>query len=98
MIEDIIKDLNIKDGEYSKDGSYVVNLEDSDEFGRVFSRLDRNEDYEELTENSLISLFDTSLIWLKDNFQINLIADLTQDSYKLVITEIEDDKEWAKIE
>lgn len=93
MIEDIIQDLNIKDGEYSKDGSYVVNLEDSDEFGRVFSRLDRNEDYEELTENSLISLFDTSLIWLKDNFQINLIADLTQDSYKLVITEIEDDEE-----
>lgn len=93
MIEDIIKDLNIKDGEYSKDGSYVVNLEDSDEFGRVFSRLDRNEDYEELTENSLISLFDTSLIWLKDNFQINLIADLTQDSYKLVITEIEDVEE-----
>ena len=41
MIKDVLRDLNIVfEGEYSKDGSYVIDLYDSDQFGKIYSLLE----------------------------------------------------------
>ena len=92
-IKDVPRALGInKTGEMSRNKAYVVDIEDMDEFGKIYSLLDKNEDCEELDDNSLINLHNVSYLCIYDDFQLNLLADFDQDSYKLVINALEDVK------
>ena len=89
-MDEVLKKLGISlDGEFSKDGSYIVDIYNSDEFGRVYSVLEKNDDVEELYSNSLLTIHNSSISYLYDNYQITLVADFEQDLYKLVISEYE---------
>ena len=96
-MEELLNKLNIfLDGDYSKDGSYVIDIYDSDEFGRVYSNLENNKDVEELYDNSLLNVHNANVSYLSGDYQLTLIADFDNDQYKLVITEyeyVEDDDE-----
>ena len=90
MVEDALKELGIPfDGEFSKDGSYVVDLFDSDQFGKVYSILDRNNDVENLDDSSTLTVHNANVSYLYGDYQFNLIADFDQNLYKLVIVEYE---------
>lgn len=95
-MDEVLKKLGISlDGEFSKDGSYIADIYSSDEFGRVYSALEKNDNVEELYSNSLLTMHNSSISYLYDNYQITLIADFEQDLYKLVISEyeyVEDEK------
>ena len=89
-MDEVLKKLGISlDGEFSKDGSYIADIYNSDEFGRVYSALEKNDDVEELYSNSLLTIHNSSISYLYDNYQITVIADFEQDLYKLVISEYE---------
>ena len=89
-IEQLIKKLGIdKVGEYSKDNSYVIDLDSSEDFGKMYSILDRNEELEYLEDYSLLTVDNSSLLYnYNDAFQIALISDFNNDSYKIVVSEI----------
>lgn len=94
-MEDIAKDLDILkygDGEYDRQGNYVITLKDSDDFGRVNMLLSRNKDAQTMESNSLITYDNASMLYryYKDNkkYQLNLLADFDSDLYKVVISEI----------
>ena len=89
-IERLVKELGInKIGTYARDGSYTIDLDSADEFGRMYSRLDNNEDLEYLDETSLLNVNNSSLNYrYEDLYQIALIADFNSDQYKIVITEM----------
>lgn len=90
MIKDVLNDLNIRfDGEFSRDGSYVVDLFDSDQFGKVYSILDKNKDVENLEDSSSLTVHSANISYLYGDYQLNLIADFDENLYKLVITEYE---------
>ena len=90
MIKDVLNDLNIRfDGDFSRDGSYVVDLFDSDQFGKVYSILDKNKDVENLEDSSSLTVHSANISYLYDDYQLNLIADFDENLYKLVITEYE---------
>lgn len=72
-------------GEEGKDGSYVITIDNSDEWGKIFSKLDGS-DLEELEENSLLTDNNSSFIFQSDDYQFNLLADFSANQYKLVIT------------
>lgn len=96
-MESVLRELNIYlDGDYAKDGSFVVDIYDSDDFGRIYSLLDNNKDVEELSESSLLNQRSANVLYLYDDYQITLVADFDEDLYKLVVTEyeyIEDEEE-----
>lgn len=96
-MESLLRKLNIYlDGSYSKDGSYIVDIYDSDDFGRIYSLLDNNKDVEELADSSSINMHNANVTYIYDDYQLALIADFDEDLYKLVITEyeyIEDEEE-----
>ncbi len=75
-----------EEGQEGKDGSYVVTIKNSDEWGKIFSKLD-NSDLEEMEENSLLTDNNSSLMFRSDNYQYNLSADFSANEYKLVITD-----------
>lgn len=89
-ITDILNELKIKlKGTYSRDGSYVIDLEDSsDAFGKVYSTLDKNPEVDYMESNSLLTVDNASMYYKYKGFQINIIADFRNDHYKVVVSEV----------
>lgn len=89
-MEKFLRSIGInKVGTYGKNDSYVIDLNDSDEFGKVFSTLDNNEELEYMDENNLLTVSNATMIYrYKDQYQVQLIADFNNDAYKLVVNEL----------
>lgn len=89
-IEQLLKDLGInKVGEYSNKNTYVIDLYSSEEFGKMYSLLDQNNDLEYEEESSLLTVDNGSLMYnYNDEFQFVLIADFNHDQYHLTIKEL----------
>lgn len=87
-MEQLLKDLNINlPGEYSEDGSYVVDIPDSAEFGKVYSKLEKSDIVEEVDDSTILTLMDVSVLYRTDDYSINLLADIGENSYRLVVNE-----------
>lgn len=89
-VEDLLLELGIKkEGNYSSNGSYVIDLDSSEEFGKIYSLLDTNKDLEYEEDSSLLTVDNSSMIYNYDDiYQIVLIADFKNNQYKVTIREI----------
>ena len=86
-MEELLKSIGITEkGEYTKNGAYVVDIKDYDEYGKYFSLLEKS-DLEEVQDTSQITIHTTNVTFATDEYQIVLQADLDEDMYKLVVTE-----------
>ena len=80
-------------GYFTEDDNYVIDLEDSDEFNNIYGKLDKSDLVEENEDASVVNLDVTNIIYFCDNFVINLIADFTQNEYKIVVIEVEGEED-----
>lgn len=88
-MKDFLKELGIEAvGHYAEDGSYVVDIDNSNKWGVIYSKLDNSDLVELQDESSLLTSDDASQIYLSDDYQLALIADFNNDQYKLVVSEI----------
>ena len=89
-MEELLKTLGVdKKGTYARDGSYVIDLDSAEDFGKMYSLLDSNEDLDYIDETSLLNVNNSSLNYRYENrYQLSIIADFNQDQYKLVIEEL----------
>lgn len=86
-MEELLKSIGIvAKGEYTKNGSYVVDIKDYDEYGKYYSLLEKS-DLEEVQDTSQITLHTTNVTYSNDDYQVVLQADLDEDLYKIVVTE-----------
>ena len=87
----LLKDIGITEsGHMSSKNNYIIDLDDSDHFNRIFSKLDKSDLVEENEDSSVVNLEVTNILYLADGYSLNLIADFDQDTYRLVVTELED--------
>lgn len=87
-MEDFLKKLGITEtGEYTKDGSYVVDIKDYDDYGKFFSILDKSELVNEVQDTCQLTIHTTNITYTSEDYQIVLQADLDEDIYKLVVTQ-----------
>jgi len=95
-MKDLLRKLGImEEGTRTSNHNYVIDLEDSDHFNRIFSKLDKSDLVEENEDSSVVNLEVTNILYIADGFSLNLIADFEQDIYKLVVSDVEeDDNEW----
>ena len=95
-MKDLLRKLGImEEGTRTSNHNYVIDLEDSDHFNRIFSKLDKSDLVEENEDSSVVNLEITNILYLADGFSLNLIADFEQDIYKLVVSDVEEDNnEW----
>ena len=87
-IREYLKSIGIdKNGTFGENNSYVIQLNDSNEFGRIFTKLDNSDDLEQLEENQVITLQGSSLMYesLSEPLLFNLIADFDGDVYQLIV-------------
>ena len=89
-IEELLNKLNINlTGNQSKN-SYIIDIPNSDEYGRIYSKLDKSDIVEEYEENQIITEQGSSLMYevIDEDYIINLIADFDSDRYQLIINNI----------
>lgn len=92
-MKDLLRKLGINEaGHRSTNNDYIIDLDDSDHFNRIFSKLDKSDLLDENEDSSVVNLEITNILYMADGYTLNLIADFEQDIYKLVITEIKEKK------
>lgn len=89
-MEDILRELGINlDGTYDSEGGYVIDLNSSSDFGKIYSKLDKNEDLNFLESNSLLTVDNASLVYrYEDEVEITLLGDFNNDKYQLVMNKL----------
>ena len=87
---EVVKELGInRKGTFSRNGSYVIDLEDSsDDYGKVYSLLDKNPDVDYMEDNSLLTVDNGSMYYRYEDYMINLVGDFKNNHYKVVISEV----------
>ena len=88
-MKDILKKIGINEaGYYSDDGNYIIQFENSNQFNKAFSRLEKSDLVEENEDSSVIDLNVSNVMYVSDDYSFNLIAEFEQDIYKLVVSEL----------
>ena len=95
MVEtEVLKKLNInKKGSYSSKEEFVVDIEDSDEYGKIYSKLDNNP-YVSLYEENCHVTADNATMYFEfepdddTTFILILTADFNENIYKLSIKQL----------
>ena len=91
-IEEYISSIGVKEtGFMSEDGSYVIDIIDSNRYGKIFSILDKSDDLDILEDNQVITEQGSSIMYesLSEPYLLNLIADFDGDVYQLIVTKID---------
>lgn len=91
LLEYVREELDIRErlSVVNKPLSVVVDLNGSDKFGVIYSKLEKNSNLEELEESTLVTETNSSVIFVDSRYQeiiITLKADYDGDNYQLVVT------------
>ena len=86
-IEQALKELKIDyPGVYISEYVYEIELPNSDAFGKVYSRLEQNEDAIEFENTTHMTMDDVNITYKYDEYDFTIDADMDNDIYKLTIT------------
>lgn len=87
-MEDFLKDLGINEiPNRSTNGDFVIDIKDSDDYGKFYSKLDKSNLVEENNESSQITSTVSSIQFDSDFYTLTLMSDFDNDIYKLTIRE-----------
>lgn len=75
-------------GYYSSNNTYVIDFDGAKEYDKVFSKLDKSDLVEENDDASVINVDVSNIMYMTDDYSLNLIADFDSDTYRLVITNL----------
>ena len=90
-MEEFLKELGIQGTpQRANNNTYILDIEGSDNYGRIYSKLDRSDLVEENEDASQLTLDTSSLRYENDEYEITLLADFDEDSYQLIIQTKED--------
>ena len=87
-MEELLRQLGI-DAEPVKgeNGSYNIDIEDFNEYGRYFSKLDKSDIVEEEQDASSVNFENSSIQFTNEQYTLTLLADFENDTYSLNIRE-----------
>ena len=92
-LEQLLRELNIHiTGSYTNKNTYVIDLEDSNEYGRIYSLLERSDLLELINDTSFLNSENGSMEYRYEDeegtiIQLSLIANWDND-YKLVVMKV----------
>lgn len=92
-MKELLRKIGITEaGYFSSNNNYVIDFDNSDEYNKAFSKLDRIDLVEENDDTSVINMSVSNIMYSNDDFSLNLIADFDNDTYKLVVTDLKEKK------
>lgn len=88
-MEKFLKELGINQiGHYNSKNNYIIDIEDSEEYGKIYSKLDKSDLLDENDDSSTVTMHNSHIVFESDDYQFTLIADFENDTYKLVCKDI----------
>ena len=85
-MEDFLKQLGITQiPEQTNDGHYQIDIDNSNDFAKIYSKLDKSDLLDEDEESSQVTTETISIQYLNDDYLITLLGDLEGDKYTLTI-------------
>lgn len=84
-MEELLKKLNIEGKPNKTSKGYILNIENSNEFSKVYSKLENSDLVEEIFENSQITPDTVSIQYDAGDYLLTLLGDLAGDAYTLTI-------------
>lgn len=92
-MKEFLRKLGItQSGHYSSNNNYVIDLDDSKDYDRICSILDKSDLVEENPDSSVINTSVSNILYVGEQFSLNVIADFDNDTYKVVVTELREAK------
>ena len=79
-------------GHHSSNNNYVIDLDDSKDYDKICSILDKSDLVEENPDSSVINTSVSNILYVGEQFSLNVIADFDNDTYKVVVTELKEAK------
>lgn len=87
-MEDFLKQIGIvPTGTMSDDGCYVMDIEDSNEYGKIYSVLDQCDEVYEDEDSSFVTSEQGSIQYINDKYTLTLISQFDTDIYRLTVRE-----------
>lgn len=86
-MEEFLNSIGITGNLQKSRSSYVLDIEDSNEYGKIYSLLDKSDEIEEDSESSQVTLDYSSIQYFNDQYTVQLIANFKDDEYRLTIKE-----------
>ena len=88
-MQDLLNKIGITQPRYYSDkNTYIIDVENADQYSKVFSKLDRSKEVKELQSSSISNASISNVMYVNDDYNLNLIADFDNNVYKLVIYEL----------
>lgn len=88
-MQDLLNKIGITQlGYYFDKNTYIIDIENADQYSKVFSKLDRSKEVKELQSSSISNTSISNVMYVNDDYNLNLIADFDNNVYKLVIYEL----------
>lgn len=88
-MDELLKELGITESPVkSSNNTYVIDIADSDEFGKIYSKLDKSKHVDEIASSSQMTYESASIQFENDELLLTLMADFEEDNYKLTIKEL----------
>lgn len=89
-VDEYLQSININKEPIEGEDGYIIDILNSAEYGKIFSRLEDSDDLEILEDNQVVTEQGSSLVYesLSQPYLLTLIADFDGDKYELVINEI----------
>ena len=92
-MKEFLRKLGItQSGHYSSNNNYVIDLDDSKDYDKICSILDKSDLVEENPDSSVINTSVYNILYVGEQFSLNVIADFDNDTYKVVVTELKEAK------
>ena len=87
-MKEFLQHLGItKEGEYTDDNNYFIDLEDDDTYARIYSLLEKTTELEEDEDASQLTAENSSIQYVNDQYTVTLLVDYDSDQYALVCRE-----------
>ena len=94
-MKEFLRKLGItQSGHYSSNNNYVIDLDDSKDYDKICSILDKSDLVEENPDSSVINTSVSNILYVGEQFSLNVIADFDNDTYKVVVTELKEARKW----
>lgn len=85
-IDELLKKLRIeKEPIENSNGSYTIDLDDSNDYTRFYSRIINSNLFDEDDESSQVGIETSSIQFINDDFTLTLLGNWEVNEYKLII-------------
>ena len=88
--EEFAKHLGItKEGQFV-DNVYVISLDNSNEYSKVYTLLDKSDELDLDIEKISLDVKNSLITYLSDNYDVKLVADFDENIYTVTFEEVDE--------